>query len=64
MQVNENAGQVQQVKLIPDVADDAPSGKRAMPLPLDDGPGVPRSVATKKPEVAAEPKRKRFGAGF
>ena len=64
MQVNENVGQVQPVKRIPDVVDEAPSAENAMPKTLDDGPGTSRPVATKKPEVAVEPKRKRFGAGF
>ena len=62
MQVNENAGQVQKVKRIPDV-DGAELAKKVMPETLDDGP---RPVATKKPEVAVEPKRhsRRYGAGF
>lgn len=62
MQVSENVGQVQQGKRIPDVDGDKPT-KRAMPQTLDDGP---RAAATKKLEVAVEPKRnlRRYGAGF
>ena len=62
MEVNQNIGQVQQVKRIHDVDGDKPA-KRAMPETLDDGP---RAVAKKKPEAAVEPKRapRRFGAGF
>ncbi len=65
MQVNENVGQVQQVKRIPDV-DEANLVKKAMLRNLDDGPTTPRPVAAKKPEAATEPKRKlrRYGAGF
>lgn len=65
MQVNENVGQVQQVKRIPDV-DEANLVKKAMLQNLDDGPTTPRPVAAKKPEAATEPKRKlrRYGAGF
>lgn len=60
MQVNENVGHVQQLTRIPDVDGDK-TAKRAMLQTLDDGP---RPAATKKSEVADEPKRKRFGAGF
>lgn len=65
MQVNENVGQVQKVKRIPDL-DVSPIDRRAMRKTLDDGPGVPPPVATGKPEGAVEPKRHslRFGAGF
>jgi len=65
MQVNENVGQVQQVKRIPEL-DKAPIDRRAMLKTLDDGPGAPRPVATGRPEVAVKPKRhsRRFGAGF
>ena len=66
MQVDENVGQVQQVKRIPDGVDEARLDKKARLETLDDGPGPgePRPVTTKKPEVAVEPKRKGFGAGF
>ena len=61
MQINENLEQAQKVKRIP-VVDEAPIDKRAMLNTLDDGP---RPGATRKPEVADEPTRKRrFGAGF
>lgn len=65
MQVDDNVGQVQQVKRIP-ILDQAPIDRRAMLKTLDDGPGAPRPVATGIPEVAVEPKRlsRRFGAGF
>ena len=66
MQVNENAGQVPQVKRVPDVVEGTPSVKNTMPKTLDDGAGVdaPRPVATRKPDAAVEPKRQQFGAGF
>lgn len=62
MEVNQNIGQVQQVKRIPDV-DGAKLARKVMSATLDDGLGP---VATKKPEVAVEPKRssRRYGAGF
>ena len=40
MQVNENAGQVPQVKRVPDVVEGTPSVKNTMPKTLDDGAGV------------------------
>jgi hypothetical protein len=64
MQVNENVGQVQQVKRIPGV-DEASVVKRAMLETRADRPGAgaPRPGARKKLEVAVGPRR-RFGAGF
>lgn len=67
MQVNENVGQVQPVKRIP-VVDEAPIAERAKLETRADRADADarRPVATKKPEVAVEPKRNssRFGAGF